>query len=68
MCDRGAERRLRRLQEEEVGLITAVYFEAYGRTLEKVMAFNYLGIILTALGDEWPALVKNLRKVQTCWA
>ena len=47
VCVRGAERRPKRLREEYEWLSMAVSFKAYGRPLETVMKFKYLGRILT---------------------
>ena len=68
MCARGSERRLKRLWEEEAWLITAVDFEAYGRPLEMVTAFKYLGRIITASDDNWPAVVEKFQKARKQWS
>ena len=34
----------------------------YGRPLDTVTYFKYFGRILTALDDNWPAVVGNLQK------
>ena len=39
----------------------AVAFEAYGKPLEMVTEFKYLGRVLTASDDYWLAVVANLR-------
>ena len=54
--------------EEEVRSITMVDFQYYGRHLMAVEEFNYLGRLLTALDDNWPAVVGNLIKVWNRWA
>ena len=46
----------------------AVEFESYGRPLEMVVAFNYLGMIRTASDNNWMVVVENLQKSQKCWA
>ena len=33
-----------------------------------VSEFNYLGRVLTASDDDWPAVVGNLRKARKRWA
>ena len=42
-CNRGAERKRRRLSTEEEREVTARDFSAYGRPLEMVTSFGYLG-------------------------
>ena len=68
MCSRGVDRRSNQLQKKEARLSTAVDFEAYGIPLYMVMAFKYLGGILTVSDNDWPAVVANLWKAQKCWA
>ena len=43
-------------------------FQAYVRPLTPVSYFKYLGRFLTALDDDWPAVVGNYRKEQAKWA
>ena len=54
-CDRGAERKRRRLAEEELREGMERAFEAYGNPLEIVTAFRYLGRFMTAVNDDWHA-------------
>ena len=42
-------------------------FEAYGVPIKSVSEFKYLGRILTATDDDWPAVVGNLRKERRSW-
>ena len=42
--------------------ITERDFEAYGKLLENLTAFKYLGPVMTAGDDDWPVLVGNLSK------
>ena len=42
-------------------------FEAYGAPIKNVTEFKYLGRVLTANGDNWPAVVGNLRKARRSW-
>ena len=42
-------------------------FQAYRSTLETVLKFKYLGQILTALDDNWTAVVGKLRKSRKIW-
>ena len=43
-------------------------FQAYGRMLETVTSFKYLGQVLTVGGDNWPVVVRNLKKARRSWA
>ena len=42
-------------------------FEAYGETIKNVTEFKYLGRVLTAGNDDWPAVVGNIGKAQSSW-
>ena len=42
-------------------------FEAYGVPIELVSEFRYLGRILRATDDDWPAVVENLWKARRSW-
>ena len=42
-------------------------FQAYGEPLDTVTLFKYLGRVLTAEDDNWPALSSNLRKSRKIW-
>ena len=47
--------------------ITAVVAQAYGRPLEAVLRFKYLGRVLTASDDNWLAVFGNPRKARRRW-
>ena len=47
--------------------ITEMAFELYGKQLNTVPSFKYLGIILTAGDDDFPVVAGNLRKAQKSW-
>ena len=64
MCRSGAERKRRRLAETEMQENTEMDFEAYGKQLEAMPSFKYLGRILTAADDDWPAVAGNLGKAR----
>ena len=66
-CLRGAERKRRRLAEAETRENSERAFEACGAPMESVTELKYLGIILTATEDNWPAVVGNLRKARRSW-
>ena len=53
---------MKQLQRKEAHIRKEVEFEAYGRPLEMVMAFKYLGRVLTESDDDCPELVANMRK------
>ena len=42
-------------------------FEAYGEPIETVNKFKYLGQVMTAGDDNWPAVVENLVKARKSW-
>ena len=67
ICRSGEERRRRRLAETEMRESTETDFEAYGKQLEAVPSFKYLGRILTEVDDDWPAVVGNPGKAQKIW-
>ena len=67
MCRSGAERKRRQLAETEIRESTEMAFEAYGKQLQTVPSFKYLGRILTAGDDDWPAVSGNLGKAQKSW-
>ena len=67
LCEKGAERKRRRLVETETRENSDQAFEAYGAPIESVTEFRYLGRILTSTVDDWPAVVGNLRKAKQIW-
>ena len=68
MCSRGDEQRQKRQWEEEARRRNVLAFQDYGRLLVSVSEFNYLGRMLTASDDNWPASVVNLKKAWKPWA
>ena len=38
-------------------------FYTYGKRMEAVSEFRYLGRILTATDDDWPAVAGNIRRL-----
>ena len=42
-------------------------FHAYGKPMEAVLEFRYLGRLLTATDDDWPAVAGNIRKAWVSW-
>ena len=67
MCKKGAERKRRRMAEVELRDSMERVFEAYGKPLETVATFKYLGRVMTAGDDNWLAVVGNLVKVRKSW-
>ena len=67
MCRSGAERKRRRDTEAEIREITKRAFEVYGDQLELVPRFTYLGRVMTAGDEDWPAVAGNLAKAQRSW-
>ena len=51
----------------ELQEITEMAFEAYGKQLEAVPSFKYLGRIMTAGDDDWLAVLGNLGKARKSW-
>ena len=60
-CKKGAERKQRRLAEKETREKSERAFHAYGNPMEVVSEFQYLGRIMTATNDDWPAVAGNIR-------
>ena len=67
MCRSGAERKSRQLAETEIRESTEMAFEAYGKQLQTVARFKYMGRTLTAGDDDWTAVAGNLGKARKSW-
>ena len=67
MCKKGAERKRRRMAEAKLKDSTERAFEAYGKPLDTVSTFKYLGRVMTAGDDNWPEVAGNLVKSQKSW-
>ena len=67
MCKKGAERKRRQMSEAEFRDITERAFKAYGKPLEMVSTFKYLGRVMMAVDDDWPAVAGNLVKARKSW-
>ena len=63
-CTKVAERKCRRLSEEELRESSQRAFQAYGEPLETVTSFKYIGRVLTAGDDDCPAVAGNLRNAR----
>ena len=66
-CEKGAERKRRRLAETETRENLERAFSAYGQPMEAVTEFRYLGWLLTAMDDDWPAVAGNIKKARRSW-
>ena len=67
MCSSGADKKRRRLAEEEVRDSAEMAFEVYGEQLQTVPRFKYLGRVLTEGEDDWPEVAGNLVKSRKSW-
>ena len=67
MFRRGAEQKRRWMSEAELRDSTERALEAYGKPLETVTIFKYLGRFMTAGDDDWPAVAGNLVKARKIW-
>ena len=67
MCRSGAAKKRRQETEEEIRESSDRAFEAYGGQLEAVDSFTYLGRVMTAGDDDWPAVAGNLIKAWRSW-
>ena len=66
-CNRGAERKQQRLSAEEEREVTSRDFSAYNSPLEMVTSFRYLGQVISAANENWPAVVNNLSRAREVW-
>ena len=66
-CRTGAERKIRRLASAEGEAATERAFHAYGKRMQSVTEFRYLGRILTSTDNDWPAVARNLQKARVTW-
>ena len=63
-CKKGVERKRCRMAEAELRDITERALEAYGKPLEIVSTFKYLGRVMTAGDGNWPSVAGNLAKAR----
>ena len=64
---RGEEQKKRRLAEAETQESSERAFEAYGEPIHNVLAFRYLGRVLTTGYNDWLTVVGNLGKARKSW-
>ena len=67
MCRSGAKMKRRQLVETEIRESTKMEFEFYRKQLKTAPSFKYLGRIMTAGDDDWPAVAGNLGKARKSW-
>ena len=67
MCRSGAKRKRQKMVDTELRESTEMSFEDYGKQLEAVHSFKYLGRITTAGDEDWPAVAGNMAKAQKSW-
>ena len=61
---KGVEQKIRRLAEAETRESVEWAFEVYGAPIKTVTEYKYLGRLMTANEDDWPAVVGNLGKTR----
>ena len=66
-CLKGAERKRRRMADKETRKNSEQTFKAYREPINCVLELKYLGRILTATDDDWPAVVGNPGKARRSW-
>ena len=49
-------------------MVASTALQVYGRPLETVLSFKYLGPPITATYDDWPEVITNLKKAWNIWA
>ena len=64
----GEERKRRRLSEEEARAGFEEAITAYGTPIAPVTSLKYIGRVLLAADNDWPVVVRNLRKARQKWA
>ena len=64
----GAEWRRRQLTAKEEKEVTVRYFSVYWCSLEMVISFKYLGLVILTTDDDWPAVVRKLARSKMAWS
>ena len=64
---RRAEQRIQSLAADDEREAIVRDFSAYGCPLEMVSSFKYLGQVILALDNDWPAVARNLAQAKTVW-
>ena len=55
------------MAEEEEQAVTSRSFIAYGRPQEMVTSFLYLGQVILAAENNWPAVIRNVSRARAVW-
>ena len=55
------------MTEEEERKVTDREFSAYGRPLDMVTSFQYLGRVISGADNNWPVVVRNLSWARAVW-
>ena len=66
-CAKGVEKKRRRLAETKTRENLERAFRAYRQPMEAVTEFRYLGRLLTATDNDWPAVAGNIKKARRSW-
>ena len=66
-CKKGEDRKQRILEAEGEWAVTSMAFSAYGRPLEMVISFQYMGWVISAADNYWPTVVSNLSQARAVW-
>ena len=64
---KGVERKQRWLSETETRENLEWAFHTYGKPMEAVLEFRYLRRLMTETGDDWRAVVGNIKKARGSW-
>ena len=65
--DRGVERKIRRLAEEELQEILERAFQACGTPLDNVTEFKDMGRVRESVDEDWPAVSGIIHKEKKSW-
>ena len=66
-CLQGMERKWNRLTEEEARAGTERSLTAYVVPIYQVTSFKYLGLVLAEVDNDWPEVVRNIRRARQKW-
>ena len=64
---KGGGQKRRRLAAEEERLVVSRSFVPNGIPLEMVTSFKYLGRVISASDNDWPEVVRNMKKARAVW-
>ena len=66
-CKKGNDRKQQILEAEGEWAVTYMAFSAYGRPLEMVISFQYMGWVISEAYNNWPTVVSNLSQARAVW-